>query len=334
MGFVGLTALLVLATLQDGTSKDPVRGLVKALGSDSIQKRDFAARMLRALGAKALPALREGLKDADPEVKGRAKALLGEIEPGVLADIRRNKWLDEIAPSLKRVSLRFSGVSHVEAVRKIFGPFGVRAEVNESAGDLGISTVSLRLEKASFWEAFDAYCDSGDVRVHSIHFPFPNYPEGKAEEWTFVARFGRRSPYRWDTLGDARVIAGPAVMGDGGANHGELTVWLAVAFPPTSVPEWASIEKVSLAGVPIRREDRLRGRVRRKKLSQKPGCVTAVSVWRGRDTIRRVALKGAETMSVRGTLILTHSSKSKPKEERIPFRIDGIPVPPIPRLPK
>ena len=74
---------------QPGTDK-PVAAeqLVARLGSGQFQKREAAEKALAALGAKAIPAVHAGLKNADPEVVERCRRLLTVIRSVELARFR------------------------------------------------------------------------------------------------------------------------------------------------------------------------------------------------------------------------------------------------------
>jgi RNA polymerase sigma factor (sigma-70 family) len=65
-------------TAEIGTDAD-ARELVKQLGSPSFADREAAERKLRALGAKARPALVTGTKNPDPETARRCEAVLKRI---------------------------------------------------------------------------------------------------------------------------------------------------------------------------------------------------------------------------------------------------------------
>lgn len=58
--------------------------LVRKLGDPEFAEREAAEQRLRALGAKALPAVRAGAASDDPEVARRCQALLGRIRRDVL----------------------------------------------------------------------------------------------------------------------------------------------------------------------------------------------------------------------------------------------------------
>ena len=62
---------------------EEIRQLVRQLGDDSFSVRELADDELRAVGPPAVPALREGLKSPDPEVRRRARAILESIHLSV-----------------------------------------------------------------------------------------------------------------------------------------------------------------------------------------------------------------------------------------------------------
>src|SRR5690349_13816567 len=60
-------------------TQEQLAALVKQLGDDDFAAREKATEGLKALGARALPALRRALQDADPEVRRRAQDCVGGI---------------------------------------------------------------------------------------------------------------------------------------------------------------------------------------------------------------------------------------------------------------
>jgi hypothetical protein len=55
------------------------RALVKQLGADHFAVREAASKRLRELGVKALPAIKAGMADPDPEVARRSAAIRAGI---------------------------------------------------------------------------------------------------------------------------------------------------------------------------------------------------------------------------------------------------------------
>ncbi len=67
------------AAAQDSTAKSPAAELVERLGHDSWHQRSQAAAALRALGSKAVDALRAGLQHPDAHVRRQCRRLLIEV---------------------------------------------------------------------------------------------------------------------------------------------------------------------------------------------------------------------------------------------------------------
>ena len=76
MNLITLLCVFSLATGQDDT---PAK-VVERLGSEDPEVREEATRRLRSLDGRAIPALRDALKDGDAEVRARAGALIWAIE--------------------------------------------------------------------------------------------------------------------------------------------------------------------------------------------------------------------------------------------------------------
>lgn len=74
-----LAALALVAVLRADAPPEVAR-LIADLGSSSFQTRQAATKALRALGEKALPALREASRSTDLEVKRRARTICNEVE--------------------------------------------------------------------------------------------------------------------------------------------------------------------------------------------------------------------------------------------------------------
>jgi RNA polymerase sigma factor (sigma-70 family) len=73
------------APLPAGPMADPeAEKLVKQLGDPDFKVREAAGKKLRALGAKAIPALQSGTRDPDPEISQRSREVLAAVR----ADLR------------------------------------------------------------------------------------------------------------------------------------------------------------------------------------------------------------------------------------------------------
>lgn len=104
---LGISAFLVAQETKNKPPKEEISAelkakieqLIKDLGAEDWQAREAAQKALEEIGAPAEPFLKEALQNPDPEVKGRAKRLLGRIEAkrsGKIAFVRnKNIWLIE-----------------------------------------------------------------------------------------------------------------------------------------------------------------------------------------------------------------------------------------------
>src|SRR5687767_9394869 len=69
-------AAVALASARTGHAEPDPAALVKRLGAENYYDREKASAELKALGEKALPAVRQATGDPDPEIRGRAYELL------------------------------------------------------------------------------------------------------------------------------------------------------------------------------------------------------------------------------------------------------------------
>ncbi|HEY1187048.1 MAG TPA: HEAT repeat domain-containing protein, partial [Gemmata sp.] len=97
--------------VEDRTAK-----LVEQLGSADFAAREAAQRELRAIGSKAEPALRAGLRSTDPEVRARAAEVLKQVR-----DDARRAFISGKAEPTSPAWKRFKElVGNTEASRKLF----------------------------------------------------------------------------------------------------------------------------------------------------------------------------------------------------------------------
>jgi hypothetical protein len=68
---------------QKTTNAEEIQQLVRRLGDDSFSARELADDQLRAVGPPAVPALRQALKNPDPEVRRRVRTILESIHLSV-----------------------------------------------------------------------------------------------------------------------------------------------------------------------------------------------------------------------------------------------------------
>jgi hypothetical protein len=82
----GLLEFFRKRTLDDA-AEDKIKGLIRQLGDDVFEVREQASGQLVAIGARALPFLRQAGNDLDVEVSRRAKECLRSIEQGGTARV-------------------------------------------------------------------------------------------------------------------------------------------------------------------------------------------------------------------------------------------------------
>jgi hypothetical protein len=139
--------------------------LVEQLADLDFHKRDEAARLLEAMGEKALPALRAARKHTDPEVRRQAAALLEPIETATL-----------LAP--KRVTLTLEKKSAAEVLQAIGTQSGYQIDLTAGpapAAGRPPEQFTFRWKDVPFWQAVDEVSRAagltilpnyGDTRLH------------------------------------------------------------------------------------------------------------------------------------------------------------------------
>jgi hypothetical protein len=133
-----LTALVLAASVQDGSGAPALDRLIHQLGSDEFTQREAASRALDRAGEAALPALRKALASPDPDVRRRAGELVKRIEARL-----RARWHEELATAVRALGGN-AGVMHSEGpdpVRWLFFP--------STAGDADVARMS-RLPGAAY----------------------------------------------------------------------------------------------------------------------------------------------------------------------------------------
>ena len=147
---------LALAAFAGGQSPAPkpapdpeAEKWVARLGDPDYQTRDEAAKALRKLGGRALPALQAARKHTDPEVRRRAEELAAALESAAL-----------FAP--RRVTLAVKQKSAREAVAALAKEAGYTIDcwgTNES------QKLDFAWKDVPFWEALDGVCQAAGLIV-------------------------------------------------------------------------------------------------------------------------------------------------------------------------
>ncbi len=144
-------------------SPDPT-ALVGQLGSDRYADRESAEMALTKLGRAALPALRVGLGAKDPEIRGRATAVVGRIERASL-----------LQPT--PITLNFRDAPLSEAIRTINRRSGlaIRLVAEDNPSWSGRRLTLQSDEPIPFWKAIDAICEAGGLH-YDLGFPSTTGP--------------------------------------------------------------------------------------------------------------------------------------------------------------
>src|SRR5947209_18125816 len=152
-----LTAVFGVALAADAppAASDAER-LVKQLGAGKHADREAAARALDALGAAALPALRDGANSPDPEVRRRAGELLAKLDG-------QAESAAALAPT--KVTLKADARPLAEVVGDLAKQAGVRILLAREPADMPSRPVTVNLTGTSFWEALDAVCRAARVSL-------------------------------------------------------------------------------------------------------------------------------------------------------------------------
>ncbi len=167
-----LAAVVLAASAADDKKEVPADAerLVQQLGSAKHSDREAAAKALDALGAAALPALRDGVKNSDPEIRRRAGDLLAKLE-------RAAESAAALAPT--KVRLKAVDAPLAEVVRDLGTQANVRFQLAREPVDLAGRRVTLDTGETTFWEAFDALCRSAKVSLRPGTLdPAANEPGG------------------------------------------------------------------------------------------------------------------------------------------------------------
>jgi hypothetical protein len=149
-----LFPLMVLAFISSAVrseepAKAPIADLIRALGSEDYQEREAASKALGVLGAPALDALRKASLDHDPEVRGRAAALVQLIES-------RLETASVTAP--QKLRLQYKDVPLAEALADLGKKTGFALKLLPDKTKTDDRKVTLDTGEVTTWEAFDKFC--------------------------------------------------------------------------------------------------------------------------------------------------------------------------------
>lgn len=129
--------------------------LVAQLGSDEYHEREAAVTALEKVGPAALPALREGVKSSDPEVRQRASKILVKLQ-------RASDSASRLAP--KKVALSYSDVSLGTAFNDLKARTGLNITLDPKQIADPLRKVTCVTGEVPVWEALEAFCNAAGLR--------------------------------------------------------------------------------------------------------------------------------------------------------------------------
>lgn len=306
-----LALVVFLPAAQEDAPKE-VRDLVQDLRSESITVRERAARRLEDLGNVAKPFVSRLLNEADPEVRQRAGDIVRRI-----AQAERVRTLG--IPS-KVVTLNLEKATLDDALRRLFTPFGFSASLERVEKESVPTAISCNLQNASLWEAMDAFSKEAQLEAFGVGELFHAVPS--CQELSFVPPAG--GSLGWDTIGELRVFATLAVVGE--LREGsDFTVIVAAACPWWAAPKRIRVDNIRALGEAVRVHPA--SEQGEEQLPQEKGKITVVSVFQGKDLINKSLLKGGRTLTVEGVVRVIKQSAQEDREVSVPFVIKDLHLP-------
>jgi hypothetical protein len=282
-----MQALKLLALcLLSGTQEDPssaISGLIEKIRSENVEDRDEASRRLAEFGERARPALERAARDADSELRARAK--------GVLQDIDRRNRILAVRPPPRRLTLELKHAPLPEALQKILPAFGLTGEVRGEA--LERRPVSIRLKEATLWEALDALCLDAKVRVDRSSFD--------DHEWVFREEGPSKPASLHLDSGDVRVYLAWSRIKNGDPF---MELQVSVALPVGSSPLAADVENPRLVDDRGRALEFEKARKSELLLSRSPGRITHEVIWR--CWMPMSAMEGVKSVGLEGRVVLKY----------------------------
>lgn len=168
MAASAVTCLLAIAfALPPSASADEDPAvLVGRLGASRFAEREAAGEALVKRGRAALPALSGAQRNADPEIRGRARILMARIEAAALVEATlvplniRDRPLAEAVAAIARES-------RMTIVPGVAPPAPGQTVTVRSRSPIGWPERPVTVESSRpvpFWEAVDRLCDAGGLQ--------------------------------------------------------------------------------------------------------------------------------------------------------------------------
>jgi hypothetical protein len=133
----------------------PITSLIAQLESDQFSEREAATRALEKLGASALPALRAASKSENPEVRGRALALIGKLK-------RATESTDRL--TARRVKLSYRDMPLGTAINDLRARTGLPILLDGNRVADPLRKVTCITDEVPVWEAIELFCRAANLR--------------------------------------------------------------------------------------------------------------------------------------------------------------------------
>ncbi len=155
---LGLAVLAAAAPPAEAPAKpdaDKIAKLVAQLGSDDFDAREKASADLEAIGDPAYDALHDALKSNDEEVRKRAETILATLD-------KRRESAAALKP--KHVHLVYKDTPLADALADFNKQSGCNVVLSDPDGKLQDRKITLDTGDATFWQAFDQFCDKAGLQ--------------------------------------------------------------------------------------------------------------------------------------------------------------------------
>lgn len=288
-----LTTLIQAHEEADQSARD----LIGRLRSEKLEEREDAARKLADLGSSARPELDRASRDSDPEIRGRVKQVVEEMD--------RRKRILGVRPAPIRLTPELKDEPLSEAVLKLLNPFGLRGAVD--GNDLATRRISVALKEATLWEVLQALRAKANIT-----FDVGNICE---ERLDFEEERPSRKGRPFVDHGDTRVFLDLRMTRASEDRSAGMLVMVSVALPVGSSPRAGTVEQPRLVDQQGRNlvleQSREPGYTYASSedgqgmlLSRKPGRLTYDTIWI--RWIPLVALRDVKTIRYEGKIVLSY----------------------------
>ncbi|HMC65894.1 MAG TPA: hypothetical protein VKI65_13225 [Gemmataceae bacterium] len=139
-----------IAPAAESVSSKPIAALAAQLGSKNFDERESASRALDAIGAPALPALRQAARSDDAEISRRAELLVQRIDKR----LETARLLDA-----KHVHLVYKDMRLAEAIADFTRKTGLQAQLGGDKSKLADRKITLDTGDVPVWQALDQLCE-------------------------------------------------------------------------------------------------------------------------------------------------------------------------------